>query len=49
MSYGQKLFLKVILAGEAEVGKTSLKRLVLILLHYRKQSRIIMFFFRFGT
>ncbi len=26
MSYGQKLFLKVILAGEAEVGKTSLRR-----------------------
>jgi len=25
MSYGQKLFLKVILAGEAEVGKTSLR------------------------
>lgn len=26
MSYGQKLFLKVILAGEEEVGKTSLRR-----------------------
>ncbi|MHA2358044.1 MAG: Rab family GTPase [Candidatus Heimdallarchaeaceae archaeon] len=26
MSYGQKLFLKVILAGEAAVGKTSLRR-----------------------